>query len=306
VLAALLCTVLFSISALCGHRSAKLIGGTEANFWRLTSAVFLLGIWAYGWGIGLSGNAFPLFFISGVVGIGIGDVAYFQALPRLGPRLSVLVIHCCTAPCGALVEWLWLGTALSLKQALWGVLAISGVAIALSPSEHIKLSSKVLAAGTICCAVAAFAGATGAVLSRGAYGLAHVSGEVIDGANAAFQRVVGGTLFAGVSLLVAKRQAFKIQSLAPPQMVVAVSKQKWRRVWFWVLANGLAGQTIGVSFMQRALETTPTAIVLSIIAITPIVLIPFAVLFENERPSARSGIGSAIAVCGVIGLLLSR
>ena len=38
VFAALLCTLLFSISITCGHRSAKLIGGTEANFWRLSLA----------------------------------------------------------------------------------------------------------------------------------------------------------------------------------------------------------------------------------------------------------------------------
>ena len=34
--AAFLTTILFSISVVCGHRSAKLIGGTEANFWRLS------------------------------------------------------------------------------------------------------------------------------------------------------------------------------------------------------------------------------------------------------------------------------
>jgi len=301
-----LCTILFSISALCGHRSAKLIGGTEANFWRLTSAVVLLGIWAYGWGIGLSGIAFPLFFISGVVGIGIGDVAYFQALPRLGPRLSVLIIHCCTAPCGALVEWLWLGTTLTIRQALWALVALAGVAIALSPKEDLKCTRRELIAGTVGCVIAAIAGASGAVLSRGAYALAHLDGEMIDGGNAAFQRVVGGTLFSGLSLLVAKHRVFQLQSHAALELVVAVSKQKWRRVWFWVLANGLAGQTVGVSFMQRALETTPTAIVLSIIAITPIVLIPFALVFENERPSARSIAGSFVAVAGVLALILSH
>jgi drug/metabolite transporter (DMT)-like permease len=88
VFAALLCTFLFSISITCGHRSAKLIGGTEANFWRLTPAALLLGVWAYAFGIGLGGAAFPLFFLSGVVGIGIGDVALFQTLPRLGSRLT--------------------------------------------------------------------------------------------------------------------------------------------------------------------------------------------------------------------------
>src|SRR5207245_11061304 len=87
VLAAFLTTILFSISVVCGHRSAKMIGGTEANFWRLTLATLMLGLWSYFFGIGLSGNAFPVFLLSGIMGIGIGDVALFQALPRLGrPR----------------------------------------------------------------------------------------------------------------------------------------------------------------------------------------------------------------------------
>jgi drug/metabolite transporter (DMT)-like permease len=306
VFAALLCTVLFSISALCGHRSARLIGGTEANFWRVTAALVVLGVWAYGWGIGLSGSAFPLFLLSGIIGIGIGDVAYFQALPRLGPRLSVLVIHCCTAPCGALLEWLWLGTTFSAKQGLWGLTALAGVAIALSPGEHVKRSHQALLHGAIGCAVASIAGAVGAVLSRKAYAVAHLNGESIDGANAAFQRVVGGALISAFCLLIVKRRAFKIQSRAPYELVVQASKKKWRGVWFWVLANSLAGQTIGVSFMQRALETTPTGIVLSIIAITPIVVIPFAVVFEKERPSPRSLVGGLIAVTGVVELVLSR
>src|SRR5512137_852315 len=62
VFAALLCTVLFSISITCGHRSAQLIGGTEAYFWRLSLAALLLGARAYVLGIGVGGAAFPLFF----------------------------------------------------------------------------------------------------------------------------------------------------------------------------------------------------------------------------------------------------
>jgi len=306
VFAAVLCTVLFSISAVCGHRSAKLIGGTEANFWRVTTALVFLGVWSYGCGIGLSGQAFPLFLLSGIVGIGIGDVAYFQALPRLGPRLSVLVIHCSTAPCGALLEWLWLGTTFTVKQSLWGLAAISGVAIALSREEHIKRPRRDLFYGALGCAVASVAGAAGAVLSRKAYTVSHLSNEAIDAANAAFQRVVGGALLSGVWLLIVKRRALRVQSRAPYELVVEASKKKWRGVWFWILANSLAGQTIGVSFMQRALETTPTGIVLSIIAVTPIVVIPLAVAFENERPGVRSLLGALMAVTGVVGLIFSK
>ena len=95
--AAFLSTILFSISVISGHRTAKLIGGVEANFWRLTLATVFLSAWA---------------FTGGLIGIGIGDAGLFQALPRLGSRLSLLLLQCLTTPIAALIEWLWLGTTL--------------------------------------------------------------------------------------------------------------------------------------------------------------------------------------------------
>ena len=306
MLAALLTTVLFSISVVCGHRSARLIGGTEANFWRLSCATIFLGIWAYGFGVGLAGEAFPLFLWSGILGIGFGDVALFQALPRLGSRLSLLLIQCVTAPFGALIEWTWLGTTLSRWQIGCGLMILAGVAIALVAREHVQRPRRELLLGTFFCILAALGGACGAVLSRKAYSVTHIAGPSLDGANAAFQRIVGGVLVAGLCLLFVKRQAFRIQKRAPGHLVTAAAIKKWRGVWPWVLANSLAGQTLGVSCMQWALETTPTGIVLAIIAITPIVVIPFAVVFEGERPSLHSFVGGAVAVAGVIGLTLSR
>ena len=306
VLAAFLTTVLFSISVISGHRSAKLIGGTEANFWRLTCATFFLGIWAYGFGIGLDGNAFPLFLWSGIVGIGIGDVALFQALPRLGSRLSLLLIQCLTAPFGALFEWLWLGTGMSTAQILSGLIILTGVGIALAPAKHLKLGRRELILGTIAALLAALGGAIGAVLSRKAFEISRLSHEPIDGPNSAFQRIVGGLLFGGLCLLIVKRREFRIQARAPKALVSEVSKKKWRGVWPWVLANSVAGQTLGVSCMQWAFKTTPTGIVLPIIATTPIVVIPFSYLIEGERPTIHSIVGGVIAVAGVVALAFTR
>jgi len=56
--------------------------------------------------------------------------------------------------------------------------------------------------------------------------------------------------------------------------------------------------------MQWALKTNTTGIVLPVIAITPIVIIPFARYMEGERPTIRSLIGGGIAVAGVVGLTL--
>jgi drug/metabolite transporter (DMT)-like permease len=58
--------------------------------------------------------------------------------------------------------------------------------------------------------------------------------------------------------------------------------------------------------MQRAFETTPTGVVLPIIAMSPVVVIPIVWIVEGELPTARSLMGSLVAVAGVIALTLAR
>ena len=301
-----MCTLLFSVSVVCGHRSAKLIGGTEANFWRLTLATLFLGFWAYDFGVGLAGQAFPVFLLSGMVGIGVGDGALFQALPRLGSRLSMLLIQCLTAPLGAVIEWCWLGTRLKSGQIVCGLTILAGVGLALLPTEHLKRNPRQWAVGTLWGIVSALAGAAGAVLSRKAYMIAEACAQPIDAGSAAFQRVVGGLLLGGLTLLLVRGHRFQFETRAPGGFQLEIARKKWRELWPWVLVNSLAGQTLGVSFMQWALRTTPTGIVLAIIAITPVVVIPFALLVEGECPTTRSVLGGLVAVAGVAALALIR
>src|SRR6185503_15975665 len=74
------------------------------------------------------------------------------------------------------------------------------------------------------------------------------------------------------------------------------------RAWPWVLLNGLTGPALGVSCYQWALKTTSSGVVLPIVAITPIVIIPFSYRMEGERPSLRSIMGGALAVAGAAAL----
>ena len=131
--AALLTTLLFSISAICGHRTSTRLGGVEANFWRICGAMLFLTLWANTLGTGTSGAAFPVFILSGLAGIGLGDTAYFQALPRLGSRRTVLLTQCLTALFATLIEWLWLGTRLNLTEIFCVAVILTGVIIALAP-----------------------------------------------------------------------------------------------------------------------------------------------------------------------------
>ena len=265
-------------------------------------ATGLLALWAHNFGQGLGGESFPLFLISGVIGVG-ADVFLFQALPRIGSRLSLLIIQCFSAISAAVLEWLWLGAKISAEQAAVCILILLGVAVALAPGKHLEAKRGVLAAGICFGFLGALGNGFGAVISRKAYAVAAQAHQDIDGATAAYQRLIGGLFVAGVCLLVVKRReiAAQVTHPSPPRLP---KTEKWRRVWPWVLANAFAGQTLGVSCYQWALKTTRSGLVLAVVATTPVVVIPFSRIVEGERIQTRSVVGGLIAVVGAILLVL--
>ncbi|MGH7952061.1 MAG: DMT family transporter [Limisphaerales bacterium] len=304
MLAAFLTTLLFSISAICGYRSSTQIGGAEANFWRIALAAFCLGIWANFFGSGLAGAAFPLFAISGLLGIGLGDSGYFQALPRLGSRRTVLLTQCLTAPFAALIEWHWLGTKLNVAEIICIGLILIGVAIALAPRDHLKIPARQLWLGVSFSVFAALCGAFGAVMSRKAYAVAHDAGEFPDPGTTGYQRALGGILLPAAILIVVKWRSAHAHGSVFEEKTFHISREKWRRIWPWVLGNSLSGQTLGMSCFQWAIEKTPAGIVTAIVAMTPIVLLPMTFFVDGEKIGIRSFAGALVAVAGVIGLTI--
>jgi drug/metabolite transporter (DMT)-like permease len=301
MLAALLTTLLFSLSAFCAHRTATRLGGVEANFWRICGAAIFLAIWAHAFGTGTSGAAFPIFVLSGLAGIGLGDTAYFQALPRLGSQRTVLLTQCLIAPSAALIEWLWLGTRLDRAEIFCVAVILAGVVIALAPGDPLKIAPRRFWTGLLASAIAALGGAVAAVLSRKAYFIAHAAGEHPDPGTTGYQRVIGGTVALGLLFLIVKWRHARRRGDDAQMKDSFSAREKWQ-LWPWILANSLTGQTIGVSCMQWALENTPTGIVTAVIALTPIVMLPLARVFEGEKITPRSLGGGLLAVVGVIGL----
>ena len=306
MIAAFLTTLLFAVSAICGHRSSRQIGGTEANFWRVCLAALFLGLWANTFGGGLSGDAFPIFLLSGFVGVGVGDTGYFQALPRLGSRRTVLLVQCLTAPFAALIEWLWLGTKLNAPEIVCITVILTGVAIALAPDDHLKIAPRELRLGIAFSLFAAFCGALGTVMSRKAFAVEHAAGQHADPGTTGYQRVLGGILIPAILLLVVKSRSAHAHGGVLEEKTLNVARKKWRRIWPWVLGNSLAGQTLGMTCFQWAIEKTPAAIVTAIVALTPIMLLPMTRIFEGEKIGVRSLTGALVAVAGVIGLTCCR
>jgi drug/metabolite transporter (DMT)-like permease len=289
VLPAFLTTILFSVSAVCAQRTSKELGGAKANLLRLFLATFFLSLWAHTRGKGFSGPAFPIFLLSGLFGFGLGDAALYQTLPRLGSRLSILLVHCLAAPFAAATEWVWLGTRMTFTQIAAATLILSGVALALAPGRHLQISRRTFWIGIALGAFAAFGQALGAVLSRHANQVAENAHESIDGLTAAYQRIWAGLAVGIVFWALTKRRG-------DGDVRPANNRP---RVWPWVLVNALSGPALGVGCYQWALLRHGTGVVLPIVALTPLVIIPFSHYVEGERPRKRSLAGGAIAVVGV-------
>jgi len=298
VTAAILATLLFSLSAVSGKRLSHHLSGVEANFWRFLLAAFLLGVYAHSFGSGLGGGALGLFFISGIIGFGVGDYGLFRAYPILGSRLTMVMTQCLAAPFAASIEWLWLGEMLSLGQVVAGAAILVGVALALAPSEMVSIDKKYWKAGILWGLMSAFGQGFGAVLSRKALSVVE-TGVTIDGLSQAYQRILGGLTVMAVLFLFRK---MKLRNGATIQTEVALTPATLKLIVALIIANTLCGPTLGVGAYQWALSSQPAGIVLSVVALSPLVIIPLAMKFEGERPTLRSIIGSVVAVAGVIGM----
>jgi drug/metabolite transporter (DMT)-like permease len=223
----------------------------------------------------------------------LGDWALFEAYPRIGSALTILLCQCLAAPIAAVTEWVWLGTAMSWMQLASSAVILLGVALAMSPGHASDIPAGHRVAGTIYGILAAMGQAWGAVLSRYAFLRAHEAGFALDGITAAYQRLWGGALSIALLLLLRglARRCRNTQTVE--------ADADWRGGWPWILGNALAGATVGVSCYQWALKSTPSAIVLPIVATTPLIVMGIAFAFEGIRPTPRVMVGSVLAVVGV-------
>ncbi|MBS0631379.1 MAG: DMT family transporter [Verrucomicrobia bacterium] len=302
--AAFLAAFFFALNATCASHSVRAVGSMRANLSRLVVAALLLGLFAHTLGHGFASASLWWFMLSGVIGMGLGDLGVYAALPLLGSRLTVLMTQCLAAPIAALGEWLWLGTRLTSAQILWGVVILVGVAVALMPSKRYPPKVHIKPIGFLFGLVAAAGQGFGALVSRKGVTVAATAGESVQnatfGLNAAYHRILAGLVFT-IAWFLVLRSLRRLSSPRPP-----ANADETRRSLFWIVANGLAGPVIGVSCYQWALATTPSGLVLPIAATTPLIAIPIAYWLEGDRPTKRSVFGGVIAVAGCIALTLAR
>ena len=98
---------------------------------------------------------------------------------------------------------------------------------------------------------------------------------MIGGATAAYERIVPGILVA--------LAFFSSSRNAPPE---SREPRAWPRAWPWIIGNALAGPSIGVAVYQWGVATTPTGILMPIVATVPVLTQFLAWKIEGHHPDA--------------------
>jgi drug/metabolite transporter (DMT)-like permease len=300
MVASFLAAFFFALNATCANHSVQANGPVRANLGRLTIAAIALGLFAHTVGHGFASASVGWFLLSGVIGMGIGDLGVYGALPLLGSRITVLMTQCLAAPIAAIGEYVWLGTKLTATQMLWGVLILTGVAIAITPGKSSPPRVTVRPVGFLFGLLAAAGQGFGALVSRKGVLVADAAGEAAHnatfGINAAYHRILAGLVFTATWFL-----ALRFINRLPQRQGPSDRHPVW-----WLVANGFAGPVLGVGCYQWALATTPSGLVLPIAATAPLLSIPIAYWLEGDRPPKRAIAGGVLAVAGCIALTASR
>lgn len=230
--------------------------------------------------------ALGLLLLSGVLGIGLGDTFYFEALNSLGARRTLL-LEALAPPLAALIALTFLQEALSLRAWAGIVLTVSGVAWVISERVPNSASKAVKPLRGISFALLAALGqASGAVLSRAA-----LVDTTLSPLWSTLLRLVGGVLV----------------------LLLWIPLQRQPRLWFKPLQSkkllsiitltALFSTYLGILLQQTALKYTATGIAQALISTSPLFVLPISA-WMGEVVSFRALLGVLVALGG-IGLLFT-
>ncbi|HEY9815300.1 MAG TPA: DMT family transporter [Candidatus Obscuribacterales bacterium] len=289
-LAALTAALIWAVASSIYASLGKQVSPLALNLSKGLVAVTLVGLTLAGRGTwpDVPGWAIALLLLSGGIGIGLGDTAFFTSLNCLGARRGLL-LESLAPPMAALIALMVLQEYLPLAGWLGIGLTVGGVAwVVVERTPSTPQFQARPRRGMIFGCLAALSQASGAVLSRAA-----LSGSEIDPLWSTFLRLVGALL--ALVILVAVRQ----------QQGEVVALGRSRRLALTVAVTAFFGTYLAIWLQQVALKFTAAGIAQALGATSPLFVIPIAV-WMGDRVSSRALLGMVVALGGVWLLFAAR
>lgn len=286
-IAALGTALAFAVSSVFHTLAGRRVGAGNVNRGRLLLAVIYLVLLHF-----LLDLPFPpqadkvnIFWLglSGAIGLALGDAFLFQSFILIGARMAMLLMA--LAPVfSTVLGWIFFSEKLDIWSMTGIILAIGGVMIVVKEGGNQHHSSQVetrkYLQGILLGLGAAICQALGLVTARPG-----LSGEIPAISATLIRMTVAALLIWGGALLRGQ--------------VLQTFHKTDRRSWGYLAVGALVGPTLGVALSMVAVQSTEVAIASTLIALTPIFLLPIGYFFFKEKFGWNAILGTILALAGV-------
>ncbi len=290
-IAALIAAICFALNAVVFESAAKSVGSMAVNYMRLFIAFILLSTLSFF----TRGIAFPVdatgygwfwLFISGLVGLILGDLFLFQAFVEIGSRISLLIMSA-APPITALVGFLILGEKVSFLGLAGITITMVGISLVIlsKNTEKKKVEFNRPLKGIIFASLGAIGQALGLIFSKLGIGSYNVLAATQIRLIAAF---IGLTF-----IITLKKQWSEIRE-----------SFNYKKALKEIAVGSVLGPFLGITFSLLAVQYTATGIVSSISSVSPVIIIPFSIMVFKEKVLPKEIMGAFISIVGIIILFL--
>jgi len=270
--------------------AGKRVGALSLNLIRLVIGLIFLAIYnaIFNSGFFPSATSYQWFWLalSGVVGFVLGDLFLFRAFILIGARISMLIMAL-VPPITALIGWIALGEVLSGMEFLGMGITILGIVLVISTKLNLKkgglgksLTFGPLVVGGLLALGGAVGQAAGLVLSKKGM-------QDMNAFEATQIRIMAGMVGFILVITLFKRWGHLLGAL------------KDLKAMKFMTLGSFTGPFLGVSFSLLAVQHTDTGVAATLMALTPVMIIPPAILLNKERIKLIEIIGAIISIGGV-------
>ena len=292
-IAALATSFFFAMTALIFTQTGRMVGSQVTNRMRLTFALIYLVV------INLILFREPLPFstessrwlwlsLSGVIGLSLGDVFFFQSLIAVGARLGSLLLS--LAPIfGSIIAWIVFGEILTTLQIVGIILALAGIGwVVLSHEEPPDTPHGHTRRGLIFGVLAGLGQAVGLVLSK----------QGMFGDFSPFQanaiRMLAATIFVWAWTASEGKVGATFRSLRDKPRVIGL-----------IALGAVIGPLLGVSASLLAVQHAEVGVASTLMALPPVILLPISHFVFRETIGWQAILGTLLAIAGVAVLFLA-
>lgn len=292
-LAALATSFLFALTAIIFTATGRMVGSQVTNRMRLLFAfvyLIVLNLILFREPLPFSAESsrWVWLSLSGVIGLSLGDMFFFQSLISVGARLGSLLLS--LAPIlGSIIAWIFFGEILTALQITGIVLALAGIAwVVLSHEEPANTPHGHTRRGVIYGMLAGLGQALGLVLSK----------QGMFGDFSPFQanaiRMLAAVIFIWAWTLLEGNAGATVAALREKPQVIRL-----------LALGAFVGPVLGVSASLLAVQHAEIGVASTLMALPPVLLLPVSYFVFKERIGWQAILGTMLAIAGVTILFLA-